>query len=179
LVQKNALIAARIAEMEQAHAEAEQAAEAEAQKRVEAARKLFVLNAQRAAAERAARGASEQNAAMQAEIIALEESVLQREACKNEKLRGVLETASARLDGELLLGKLRRSLRFNRALQGAFAMSLLAVGGAWLLPAVPIASRPVLQTALVPPPQIARARVESFKLSTELSRPPLRIATVE
>ena len=180
LAQKNALIAARIAEMEQAHEEAEQAAEAEAQKRLEAARRLFVMNAQRAASERAARGAAEENAAMQAEIIALEESVLQREAHKNEKLRGVLETANARLDSELLLGKLRRSLRFNRALQGALAVSLLLLGGgAWLLPTAPSPARPVLDTALVLPPPTARARVESFKLSTELSQPPLRIATVE
>ncbi|PJC03034.1 MAG: hypothetical protein CO071_00020, partial [Gallionellales bacterium CG_4_9_14_0_8_um_filter_59_50] len=129
----------------------------------------------------AARKVTEENAALQAEIMEVEQSVLQREAQKNEKLRAMLRQTHARLETELLLGKLRRSMRFNRGAQGAFALMLMLAAGLWWLQPSAI-TQPVSaihNTVQAAQPRPVSGGLESFKLSTELSHPPLRVAAVE
>ena len=92
----------------------------------------------------------------------------------------MLFRSHARLETELLLGKLRRSMRFNRGAQGAFVLTLmLAAGLWWLQPSVATQPMPVLGNVAQIAPLSVSGKLASFKLSTELSHQPLRGVAVE
>ena len=92
----------------------------------------------------------------------------------------MLRQTHARLETELLLGKLRRSMRFNRGAQGAFALTLmLAAGLWWLQPSAITQTMPVLGNMAPVAPLSVSGKLTSFKLSTELSHPPLRGVVIE
>lgn len=178
----NAGAAAEQAELlAQKRAEQAQLAGALAQKNALALDDIAAVRKRHDEIKRTVQQIAEENTALLEEISRMEAAVLPGERKKNAQLKAVLQQENAMLETDMLLGKLRRSMRFARGTQAIFALTLLLAGGLWLMqpptiiqPAVAALDAPQAQALATP-----RGPVESFKLSTELSHLPLQMAAVE